>query len=160
MKRTWPIDPNRIHVSLAAWGMMELKYGQVYSYIHGWRSCQVNGYVMWEPETITDKEGRWEITIRVDESCYLDEGTVDLTPRRCQEFTAAGGRTFTWTNAVLPADPERADEDREDDQPEKKPPRKPRVIQDGVAVADEHGLVTIERLTVTKARHRITLRAK
>jgi hypothetical protein len=110
---------------------------------NGWDESQVNGWVLWEPASIVDEPGRWEITLWVGESCPLPEGTVDLTPRRCRKFAAKPRQSFGWTNAL---DQGAADATAA------------RVVQQGTAEADEHGLVTLERLRITKGKHRITIR--
>ena len=111
---------------------------------NGWNESQVNGWILWEPGTIVDEPGRWEITLWVGERCPLPEGTVDLTPRRCRKFAAKPRQTFKWANAVLPPGEGGA-------------AGQARVVQQGVAEADELGLVTVERLRITKARHRIVI---
>jgi hypothetical protein len=107
---------------------------------NGWNESQVNGWILWEPASVVDEPGRWEITLWVGESCPLPEGTVDLTPRRCRKFAAKPRQRFEWTNTVE-ADATAA-----------------RVVRQGTAEADEHGLVTLERLRVTKGKHRIAIR--
>ncbi len=97
---------------------------------NGWGDSQVNGWVLWDPATIVDEPGKWEITLWVGERCPLAEGTVDLTPRRCQKFAAKPRQRFEWTNGA----------------------------QQGAVEADAHGLVTLDRLKITKDKHRITIR--
>jgi hypothetical protein len=118
----------------------------------GWNNSQVNGWILWEPSTIVDEPRKWEITLWVGEDCPLPEGTVDLTPRRCRKFPVAAkpGRTFAWTNALLPP-PEGKDD------PKGGADSAARVIQRGTATADKHGLVTVEKLRVTKGKHRVTI---
>ncbi|KPK82817.1 MAG: hypothetical protein AMJ81_09145, partial [Phycisphaerae bacterium SM23_33] len=115
----------------------------------GWNRSQINGYLLWDPLTITDQPDRWEITVWVDASAFPDDCTVDLTPRRCRNFKAKPGRKFTWTSTVLPEDKagglaaSRAGGG---------------TAHSGGATADEHGLVTLKTLKITKARHRITIK--
>ncbi|MFP4055985.1 MAG: hypothetical protein ACLF0G_03860 [Candidatus Brocadiia bacterium] len=99
-------------------------------------SAQVNGFLSWDSETIVDQPGRWAITVWLDGSAPLPACSVDLTPRRCQEFSLAPGTAFRWTNAK---------------------PDDAQVVQGGEGRADRWGLATVERLTVSKARHRITI---
>ena len=102
---------------------------------------QINGFLVWESATTVDEPGLWQVTCWLWASgrgaAPLDECTVDLTPRRCQKFKAKGGQKFDWTNRTC------ADG---------------KLLQSGQAVADEHGLVTIKGLKLTKAKHRITFR--
>lgn len=61
---------------------------------------------------------------------------MDVTPRRCQKFKPAPGETFRWTNTSL---------------------AEGKVVQSGTAVADRWGLVTLEKVTVSKGRNRIEI---
>jgi len=63
-----------------------------------------------------------------------DESTVDITPRRCQQFKPKPGETFKWTNASGGE-----------------------VVHAGKVAADKWGLVTLENVTVTKGRNRIVV---
>jgi len=40
MKKHWPIDPQRIHVNMGVWGMMEMERPDLYAWVNGW--CQPN----------------------------------------------------------------------------------------------------------------------
>ena len=73
------------------------------------------------------------------ETAPLPQCSVDVTPRKCQRFKAKPGQRFVWTNTTLSDG---------------------RQVRAGSAVADEHGLVTLKRLVVTKGKHRITIRRK
>jgi len=282
MLRTWPIDPNRIHAALGAWGMMEIKHGSLYAFIHGWgqpeltkgfqcwnrargiwgepemyqgrpdaenpyvacnftdwvladparelpfvfihagggahytemgwppqprfawalmqakqpfvfstarspvaqavgrlagrrdrsvpalahctlddnigegdirsgkgwSNSQVNGYVMWDPETVTDEAARWEMTLWVDASSFHPDCTVDLTPRRCRKFTARAGQRFAWRNTLLPV---------QRDAGPKTQPAEPKEIQSDTGEGDKHGLVTLKKVKITKGQHRIRI---
>jgi len=103
---------------------------------NGWNESQVNGWLLWDPATIVDEPARWEITLWIGEKCPLSEGTVDLTPRRCQKFAPKPRQRFDWANST-------------DDG----------AIQKGSAEADDRGFVTIEKLRITKGRHRIAIAA-
>jgi len=96
----------------------------------------INIYQLWEPETIVDAPGRWEITVHLRPDCPYPDGTTDLTPRRCQQFKAAPGEKFKWSSASLDGDKE---------------------IASGTAVADKWGLVTVEKITLTKEKQRIKI---
>jgi hypothetical protein len=76
------------------------------------------------------------MTVYLHESAPLGECTVDLTPRHCQKFRPAPAAKFQWANTSL------ADK---------------KLVQSGQAAADPFGLVTLEKLLVTKTRHRIRI---
>lgn len=63
-----------------------------------------------------------------------DECTVDITPRRLQNFRLHRSDRLRWTNRSLAAE---------------------REVQSGAVEVDQHGLVTIEGVRVTKGRSRI-----
>jgi len=96
---------------------------------------QINGWLLWEDEGYVDEPGRFELTVFLDESCPRERCTVDLTPRHCGKFKPRTGQKYNWTNTT--PDGRRAGS--------------------GTVTADQWGLVTIEKLTVTKAKHRITI---
>jgi hypothetical protein len=96
----------------------------------------INIYQLWEPETIVDQPGRWEITVFLRDDCPYPDGTTDLTPRRCRKFQAKPGERFQWTATA-----------GDDDKP----------LQSGQAVADRHGLVTIGGVVLRKTPTRIRL---
>ena len=62
--------------------------------------------------------------------------TVDVTPRRLQKLKIKPGQRFRWTNTAV-SDGEQ--------------------LQAGAVVADKHGLVTMEKVIVTKHGNRILL---
>jgi hypothetical protein len=96
----------------------------------------INLYQLWEPETVVDETGRWEITLYLREDCPYPECTTDLTPRRCQKFKARPGESFKWVRTSL------------DDA---------RALQSGTATADRWGLVTLEGVKVAKGKNRIRI---
>jgi hypothetical protein len=96
----------------------------------------INLYQLWEPETVVDEAGRWEITLYLREDCPYPECTTDLTPRRCQKFKARPGQSFKWVRTPL------------DDA---------RALQSGTATADRWGLVTLEGVKVAKGKNRIRI---
>jgi hypothetical protein len=128
----------------------------------GWNSSQINAYVLWDSENIVDARDRWEITVWVDDSSYYPDCTVDVTPRRCQKFSATPGQKLNWTNHLLRPEPEEEEKGKKEDKGKDKeqaatPAPKPKLIQSGTVTADDHGLVTIEKLRVTKGRHRVRI---
>jgi len=96
----------------------------------------INIHQRWEPETIVDEPDKWEATVFVHDGCPYDDLTTDLTPRRCQQFKAQVGQRLRWTNTLEAGG---------------------KAIQSGTAVADRWGLVTLEGLEITKAKHRIKI---
>ncbi len=109
--------------------------------------AQVNGYLLWDSATIVDEPSRWQISVWLADSAPWDECTVELTPRYCRKFKAKPGRKCRWTNLLV------AESTKEGD---KQAPR--RVLeQAGRAEADQYGLVTVRRLMIIKAKHRITI---
>jgi len=94
----------------------------------------INLYQRWDPESIVDQSGRWEITAYVSEDCIRDKLVTDLTPRRCQEFKAKPGERFEWVSTRMSDDVE---------------------LQSGHAIADSWGLVTVEGLELSKEKRRV-----
>jgi len=112
----------------------------------GDREGQINGYLRFDPATAVDEPGRWEMTVWLfagDErgryGAPADSCTVDVTPRRYQEFKATPGGRFRWTHARLGDN---------------------KVLASGIALADKWGLVTVPRLTVSREKSRITIVVK
>jgi hypothetical protein len=125
---------------------------------NGWSKSQINGWILWDPGSIVDEPGRWEITLWVGERCPLSEGTVDLTPRRCGKFVARPRQAFQWTNAILPPTAEKKDDQKaQADRPGPTGPGGAALVQQDRAEADERGFVTIEKVKVTKGRHRVVI---
>jgi hypothetical protein len=104
----------------------------------GDNSGQLNGYLLWDTAGMVDEPGKWEMTIWLDASAPKDTCLVDLTPRRCQRLRLKDGSAFRWDNL---------DE-------------KGLSAGTGKGRADKFGLATIEKLTITKAKHRIRVSAE
>lgn len=68
---------------------------------------------------VVDESGRWSVSLANE--LAKDAMTVDVTPRRCQQFKPRPGDAIRWANSTGDT---------------------------GTAVADAHGLVTIERLKI------------
>lgn len=94
----------------------------------------INQWLYWETKDIVDQPGAWEMTVAIMDKAPKDECTVDLTPRRLQQFTVKAGDTFTWSNNNAGKE-----------------------VQSGTGIADTHGLITIEGLKVAKAGNRVRL---
>ena len=127
----------------------------------GWQWAQINGFVLWDTGNIVDEPGNWQMTMWVDASAAYPNCTVDLTPRRCQKFRAKPGASFVWTNTLIEEPPATV--------PVRPPAGRPGspnavvrvwgpLIQSGKATADAWGLVTVEKLGLTKGRHRIEIK--
>jgi hypothetical protein len=100
---------------------------------------QINTYLRWQTDDIVDKDGAWEMTVYLaggQGGAPKDDCTVNVTPRRCQNFKPKPGDKFKWTNTSLADNKE---------------------IQSGESTADKYGLVTIEKVTITKTKNRIKI---
>jgi pimeloyl-ACP methyl ester carboxylesterase len=94
----------------------------------------VNLYLTWNTTTIVDEASKWELDVSLTDKAPKDTCTVDLTPRRLQKFKVKTGDKVTWTNTSNGAK-----------------------LQSGNVTADQHGLVTLPALTVTKTGNRIQI---
>ncbi|MEE8450319.1 MAG: hypothetical protein V3R99_00340 [Thermoguttaceae bacterium] len=94
----------------------------------------INIHQRWDPETIVDEPGKWEITLFVQPACPRESLTTDLTPRRCQKFKPQPGEKYKWQNAAGD-----------------------RVLQAGEVTADQWGLVTVPGVRITKTKSRIRI---
>ncbi|HYW79761.1 MAG TPA: alpha/beta hydrolase-fold protein [Thermoguttaceae bacterium] len=101
---------------------------------HGAPVGQVNLYLYWETDDIVDQSERWAMTVRLVDRAPEDQCTVDITPRRLQQFKLRPGEQVSWTNRSANGSD---------------------VIQSVRATADEHGLVTLEDVRVDKEGNRI-----
>ncbi|MBM4035451.1 MAG: hypothetical protein FJ291_27230 [Planctomycetes bacterium] len=104
---------------------------------------QMNAWLAFEPRTQVDSPDRWEMTLylvagdkRGRGGAPLDACTADVTPRRCQRFKPSPGAKVTWTNTSLAdANP----------------------VQTGTAIADQWGLVTAQRVIISKGKNRLAI---
>ena len=97
----------------------------------------INIYQMWDPDTIVETPDRWEITVFLGAHCPFDKAVTDLTPRRCRKFKAKPGQTFRFEGTLVGSSKQ---------------------VNSGQATADKWGLVTAEKLTLTKEKQRIVIR--
>ncbi len=97
-------------------------------------SC--NLYLFWETQDIVDEENSWETTTGLVFKATKDECTVDVTPRRLQKLKAKPGEKFKWSNTSL--------QDKKE-------------IQTGEVTADAIGLLTLEKVTVSKGKNRLKI---
>ena len=95
-----------------------------------------NRYLRWDTATILDTLSRWEMTVSLDSLCPEQSATVDLTPRRLQQFRHHPGDAVTWRNLQLPAGT---------------------AIDQGNATVDASGLITIRGARITREANRIVL---
>jgi len=97
---------------------------------------QVNLYLYWETDDVVDQVDRWEMTVGLVEKAPRDECTVNVTPRRRQQFKPQTGQRLRWTNTAM---------------------KDKREIQTGRVTVDQLGLITLEGVRVTKGKNRITI---
>jgi hypothetical protein len=96
---------------------------------------QINGWLIWDDEQWTDKPDHWEMTVYLHQACPRDRCTVDVTPRHCRQFRPRPGQRCRWNNTTADG----------------------RRVGNGEVTADQWGLVTIEKLSVTQSKHRIEI---
>jgi pimeloyl-ACP methyl ester carboxylesterase len=97
---------------------------------------QSNRYLYWETEEVVDREDRWAMTLGLAPQAPEDRCTVDVTPRRLQQFRLQPEAVVRWTN-----------HDSSSGQ----------MVQEGEATADSSGLVTLPEVIVTKQKNRIEI---
>jgi pimeloyl-ACP methyl ester carboxylesterase len=96
----------------------------------------VNAFLLWETSDIVDETNRWAMTVFLAGNAPDDTCTTTLTPRRLQSLKPKPGDRFRWANTSSG-------------------PRS--VVQSGDVTADRWGLVTIEKLVVSKTRNRVVI---
>jgi hypothetical protein len=74
------------------------------------------------------------MTMGLIEKSPQEECTTDLTPRRLQKFKVRPGDKVKWSNVSSAKE-----------------------VQTGEATVDEHGLITIKSLKITKDKNRIKI---
>ena len=95
---------------------------------------QVNLYLAWDTEDLIDQRTEWAVTVRVIPKAPEELCTVDITPRRLQNFPVQAGDKIKWTSTAAATG---------------------EVLQSGTTSADRWGLVTLEKVRVTKSGNRI-----
>ena len=101
---------------------------------------QINGWLAFDARSQIDRPDRWEMTVYLlgpqhnRPGAPLEQCTADVTPRRCRNFRPKPGEKFAWTNTSL------ADN---------------KVVQQGTATADQHGLLTAAKVVISKGRNRL-----
>jgi len=107
-----------------------------------------NGHIAWSTslqnfdktttaDDIVDTKGKWAMSFRSAKNYYFgqwkhDTATVDITPRRCQNFRPASGSKVHWENWDYSN------------------PRKPAKVAEGNVTVDKYGLVTVPQFLVGK----------
>jgi len=81
-----------------------------------------------------DAPGEWRISLRTTNG---PDQTVDVTPRRVQNFVIAPGVSYTWENRRVSDDG---------------------LVVSGTVIADADGLITVEDLGVSSSGNRLILR--
>jgi hypothetical protein len=99
---------------------------------------QSNLHLYWTDKGAVDRPGEWALELRLNDKAPKPDCTVDVTPRRCQQFKVKPGTKLTWSNVSLA------------DQKE---------VQSGTVVADATGLVTVPKVQVSKAGNRLSIRS-
>jgi hypothetical protein len=95
---------------------------------------QANLYLFWETGDVVDRADRWEMTLGLIQKAPKDACTVNVTPRRLQQFKLKPGQEVKWTNTAV---------------------GNGKAIQSGQATADEHGLITLEKVRVGTGKNRV-----
>jgi pimeloyl-ACP methyl ester carboxylesterase len=95
---------------------------------------QVNLYLFWETNDVVDRPDRWEMTVGLIDKAPQDDCRVNVTPRSLQQLKLKPGQKVKWTNAALVDN---------------------KTMQSGTAAADDLGLITLEKVRVTKGKNRI-----
>ncbi len=99
---------------------------------------QVNAYLYWDTENLTDDPKKWEMGISLDKKAPKDECSVDVTPRRCQQFKLKAGEKLSWTCKDSSG----------------------KTLAEGQISADANGLATAEKVPVQKAGVRLAFEKK
>ncbi|NQU20233.1 MAG: alpha/beta hydrolase [Candidatus Nealsonbacteria bacterium] len=97
---------------------------------------QSNLYLYWETRGIVDQTDGWTVEVGLVDKAPKGECTVNVTPRRLQQFQPKPGQTYKWTNTTINLGA---------------------TLQTGTATADKHGLITLENVRVSRAGSRISI---
>jgi len=98
---------------------------------------QSNLYLYWTDKDAVDRPNEWALELRLNERAPKDTCTVDVTPRRPQQFKVKPGTKLAWSNVSVA--------DRKE-------------VQSGTVVTDQWGLVTVPKVQVGKAGNRLIVR--
>jgi len=89
----------------------------------------INRYLLWDVDDVVDEAGRWEMTVYLIAASPDTSCTVDVTPRRCRNFSPGAGTACDWENRDATTGT---------------------VIESGVVVSGQYGLVTLPQITVNR----------
>jgi hypothetical protein len=95
---------------------------------------QINYFYLWETNSITDTPDQWGMSIYLRKDAVRDYAEVNLTPRRLQQFAPQIGKAYRWRNMQAG-----------------------KVVQKGVVIANEYGLITLPTVLISKNHNRITI---
>nr|WP_319393020.1 alpha/beta hydrolase-fold protein [uncultured Desulfobacter sp.] len=104
----------------------------------GDQTGQINRWLFWEDQSIIDEPGRFEMTTALMNEAPESTCTVDITPRRVQKFHWPEGKKVFWKN-IAPNKTE---------------------VQKGIVLFDRYGLITLEKVRVSKKKNRIIISDK
>jgi hypothetical protein len=96
---------------------------------------QANQWLYWEDHTLVDTGDRLEMTVALMDKAPARDCTVDITPRRIQQFHVMPGTVLYWKNIDISG----------------------HVIQNGQVIADAHGVITLEKITVSRQKNRLVI---
>jgi hypothetical protein len=96
----------------------------------------INGQVDWDRDSIVDRAGRYEITLRLLSFSSQETATADVTPRRLQGFKPGAGTACHY----------RVEADG-------------RTLAEGKAVVDSNGSITIAGVPLTRSGVRLVIEA-
>jgi hypothetical protein len=95
-----------------------------------------NAHLRWDTADVIDTEDTWEMTVYLVDRAPKDACTVDLTPRRLQDFKTTQGTKVRYSITDL---------------------KENKVLAEGTVTADQYDLVTLKQIPVTKTRVRVKL---
>jgi hypothetical protein len=107
----------------------------------------INGHLRWDRTSILDTPTRWEMTIRLQDLLIEPAtgmqvtlpapafATVDITPRRLQQFEVSALESYAYANLDASSN----------------------VVASGIVTADELGLVTVPAFAVSSGGNRVVL---
>lgn len=97
---------------------------------------QINGYLYWETADIVDTPQQWALTAGLTDGAPKDDCTVDITPRRLQQFKVSPGSQVKWEERDFLSGS---------------------IMASGSVTSDKNGIITLPQITVTKGKNRILL---
>ena len=101
----------------------------------GDESGQINRYLFWETDNIVDTQSDWKMIVALTSSAPDNTCFVNITPRRCQQFSPSPGSFINWKAEDLGSG----------------------IIQEGTVQVDQWGLITLESIKVSKNKVKINI---